>query len=38
MPNTGLVHQQLAVTVSAASLVTGALAMLVARRPRRQRI
>lgn len=38
MPNTGLVHQQLAITVSAASLAAGGLAVLVARRPRRQRI
>ncbi len=38
MPQTGLVHQQFVLGVSAASLAAGALAMLVAHRRRRQRI
>jgi transforming growth factor-beta-induced protein len=38
MPTTGLVHQRLVVGASAAILLAGAAAMLVARRPRRQRI
>lgn len=37
MPRTGLVHQRLVLTVSAAVLLAGAMAMLVARLPRRRR-